>query len=170
MSAFHRLATLWSGLPTCSVVVFRHLQKTGGTSIVKVFEDFQRDLQWSVEGYWSPCWQGRGTHVAHGRLRLLRGLRMLASAAAEAGTSYSTRGTSHQYNGTLALAAMSASHLDAPPWPRRHLLHVHHPDAKDCGGLPALQMEVDRLRPVAHSLACHVVVAMLYIRQSTPPL
>ena len=76
-----RLATLWSGLPQCSIIVLRHLQKTGGTAVVRLFEDLQRDLQFSVAGYWTPCWRGRSSHVAQGRLRWLRGLlRLLESA------------------------------------------------------------------------------------------
>jgi hypothetical protein len=76
-----RLAAVWSGLPSCSVVVLRHLQKTGGSSVVKLFEDLQHDLQWSVWGYWTPCWQDRASHVAQGRLRWLRGLRRVAEQA-----------------------------------------------------------------------------------------
>ena len=44
-----RLTTIWQGLPSCSAIVFRHLQKTGGTSVVRLFEDLQRD--WSDARY-----------------------------------------------------------------------------------------------------------------------
>ena len=42
-----RLVSLWSGLPSCAVIVFRHLQKTGGTSILRQFQHLQADLQFS---------------------------------------------------------------------------------------------------------------------------
>ena len=141
--SLERLGAVWAGLPGCSVVVLRHLQKTGGSSVVKIFEDLQRDLQWSVAGYWSPCWVQRREHVAQGRLRWLRGLRRVAELS----------------NGSEALARHLL--LDSPPWASRLLLHVHHPDSTQCGGMPALLREVDRLRPVAPSLSCNVVVAML---------
>ena len=38
-----RLSSIWLGLPSCSVIVLRHLQKTGGTSILKLFEDGDAD-------------------------------------------------------------------------------------------------------------------------------
>ena len=142
-AALHRLTTIWSGLPACSVIVLRHLQKTGGSSVVKLFEDLQQDLQWSVAGYWTPCWRSRATHVAQGRLRWLRGLRRLATLV----------------NGSLDAARQLL--LDTPPWSLRMLLHVHHPDSIECGGLPALQRELLRLRPHVAPMPCHTVVAML---------
>ena len=42
----------------------------------RLAKDLQRDLQWSVSGYWTPCWRGRAVHVAQGRLRWVRGLRL----------------------------------------------------------------------------------------------
>ena len=139
-----RLTSLWSGLPQCSVIAFRHLQKTGGTSVVKLFEDLQRDLQFSVAGYWTPCWRGRSVHVAQGRLRWLRGLRKIAELA----------------NGS-SIAPKDLQLLDTPPWRARMLLHIHHPDSVECGGLEALQRELGRLRPYAPSLSCNIVVCML---------
>lgn len=141
--ALNRLATIWSDLPACSVVVFRHLQKTGGSSVVKLFEDLQHDLQWSVAGYWTPCWRNRAQYVAQGRLRWLRGLRRLLTLA----------------NGSAVAARQLL--LDTPPWSPRMLLHLHHPDSTECGGLPALQRELDRLRPHAATLTCRIVVTML---------
>ena len=126
----HRLTSVWSGLPPCSVVIFRHLQKTGGTSVVRLFEDLQRDLQWSVSGYWTPCWRGRSQHLAQGRLRWLRGLRMLAEDAIKANGHYANSSASF-------IGSSSSRFLDTPPWAARQLFHVHHPDAVECGGLPA---------------------------------
>ena len=40
-------------------------------------------------------------------------------------------------------------------------MHVHHPDSAECGGMTALQHEIGLLRPLAPSLPCHIVVAML---------
>jgi len=40
-----RLSEIWAGQPECSVVVFRHLQKTGGSSIVDQFYELQRDVR-----------------------------------------------------------------------------------------------------------------------------
>lgn len=150
----HRLTSVWSGLPPCSLVIFRHLQKTGGTSVVRLFEDLQRDLQWSVSGYWTPCWRGRSQHLAQGRLRWLRGLRMLAEDAIKANGHYANSSASF-------IGSSSSRFLDTPPWAARQLFHVHHPDAVECGGLPALQLELGRLQPIAHALQCRVVVAMV---------
>ena len=107
-AGLERLTAIWSGLPTCSVVVLRHLQKTAGSSIVKLFEDLQRDLQWSVSGYWTPCWRHRSVHVAQGRLRWLRGLRKLAQLT----------------NGSADPRSRQSLLLDTPPWRLRMLLHV----------------------------------------------
>jgi hypothetical protein len=142
-SDFRRLASIWTSLPSCSLVVFRHLQKTGGSSVVKLFEDLERDLQWTVDGSWTPCWRGRAQYVAMGRLRWVRGLRAYAEVS--------------RHN-------RSEWQLDTPPWQPRHFVHVHHPDAGSCGGLAALQREIGRLRPSAVSLGCNVVVAMLVRR------
>lgn len=148
-----RLLDLWSGLPRCSVVVFRHLQKTGGSSVVRQFLELQHDLQWSVSGYWSPCWQGRGEHVGRSRLRWLRGLTALGRQA------NTSMGRTSKWPLTGA--------LDLPPWPTRHLLHVHHPDAATCGGMATLQKEIATLRPFAPILGCKVTVAML-VREPWP--
>ena len=150
--ALERLSNIWAGLPDCSLIVFRHIQKTGGSSVVRVFEDvLQRDLQWSVSGYWTPCWRGRASYLAQGRLRWLRGLRALAEEAHMSNQTFTRMDWSHR----------SKRMLDTPPWHLRQLFHVHHPDAVECGGMPALQRELGRLRPVAHALPCRVVVAML---------
>ena len=76
---FGRLVDVRKGLPDCSLIVFRHMPKTGGTSVVRLFEDLQRDLQWTVSSYWTACYRGRASYLAQGRLRWLRGLRMALS-------------------------------------------------------------------------------------------
>jgi hypothetical protein len=140
-----QLQKFWSGLPNCSVVVFRHLQKTGGTSIVQTFEALQQDLRWSVSGYWNSCWRSRSPIMAISRLRWLRGLRLALTR-----------------DGAAALNVPGV--LDHTPWRPRAFLHVHHPDATHCGGLRALQEEIERVRPLAVPAGCHIVVAMVVRR------
>ena len=59
------------------------------------------------------------------------------------------------------LKAAEPGVIDRGAWRPRAFLHVHHPDATQCGGLQALQREVERLRPLAAPAGCHVVVAMV---------
>ena len=70
-----RLVRIWEGLPNCSIVIFRHIQKTAGTSVRSLFENLQRDWQWSVHAYWNPCWKGQAPGVAIERMRLVRSMR-----------------------------------------------------------------------------------------------
>ena len=142
------LLNTWSGLPQCSLVVFRHLQKTGGSSIVRAFHELERDMLWTIYGYWSPCWQGRSQLVARGRMRWLRIVRMLGERAnsSDAGTR-----TPQSW----------LRELESVPWPTRMLFHLHHPDSMVCGGLESVQAELAKLRPVLPALGCRVTVAMI---------
>ena len=144
----HELLNTWSGLPQCSLVVFRHLQKTGGSSIVRAFHELERDMLWTIYGYWSPCWQGRSQLVARGRMRWLRIVRMLGERAnsSDAGTR-----TPQSW----------LRELESVPWPTRMLFHLHHPDSMVCGGLESVQAELAKLRPVLPALGCRVTVAMI---------
>ena len=148
MEPLNRLTSLWTGLPSCSLIIFRHIQKTGGTSIVDQFYEFQRDGQWTVAGYWSPCYQGRGHLVAVSRARWLEGLRQLAQAAAAA-----------QRHGETSERLLGR--LDSLPWHARQFFHLHHPDATFCGGMQYLQRQLAQLRPIAPALGCRLTVAML---------
>lgn len=154
MEPLNRLTSLWTGLPSCSLIIFRHIQKTGGTSIVDQFYEFQRDGQWTVAGYWSPCYQGRGHLVAVSRARWLEGLRQLAQAAAAA-----------QRHGETSERLLGR--LDSLPWHARQFFHLHHPDATFCGGMQYLQRQLAQLRPIAPALGCRLTVAML-VREPWP--
>ena len=148
MKNAQELISTWSGLPECSLVVFRHLQKTGGSSIVRAFHELERDMLWTIYGYWSPCWQGRSQLVARGRMRWLRIVRMLGERA----------------NSSAAGTRMPQSwlrELESMPWPTRMLFHLHHPDSMVCGGLESVQAELAKLRPVLPALGCRVTVAMV---------
>lgn len=141
-----RLTSLWSGLPSCSVIVFRHIQKTGGSSITDQFYQLQEDMQWAVTGYWSPCWKERGFFAAPTRVRYVRALRALGERVIKRGANSSVV-PPHGINGPL--------------WATRQFFHLHHPDSTQCGGLRGLSEEVALLRPLAPALGCHVSVAML---------
>ena len=137
-----RLVRIWEGLPNCSIVIFRHIQKTAGTSVRSLFENLQRDWQWSVHAYWNPCWKGQAPGVAIERMRLVRSMRERLAA------------------GEKSLAPPMAPVASGPPHLRQlHLLH--HPDSTFCGGMRGLERELHAARPSLLSRGCRTTVAMM---------
>ena len=125
-----RLVRIWEGLPNCSIVIFRHIQKTAGTSVRSLFENLQRDWQWSVHAYWNPCWKGQAPGVAIERMRLVRSMRERLAAGEKSlapPMAPVASGPPHTSSGTDRSSRISLSWLMLSALARRtHMIRIGH--------------------------------------------
>ena len=112
-----------------------------------LFENLQRDWQWSVHAYWNPCWKGQARRGDRADAPV-RSMREHLAVGAPLG------------RGRRRAAPPMAPVAAGPPHLRQlHLLH--HPDSTFCGGMRGLERELHAARPSLLSRGCRTTVAMM---------